>query len=144
DQTDRFFGDADRVYPTASGAYMTWRLPRLRRFVLTFYAEDAAFAGYVGLAVSSGNEGWTEIPFRVVQEGEASDGMQRLLLIGEVPEELAAEYIRLTWHGGGGDTVQLGHAEFKIGRASCRERVWMWGVADAVRRKCGRVWRRCE
>ena len=23
-----------------------------------------------------------------------------------VPEELAAEYIRLTWHGGGGDTVQ--------------------------------------
>lgn len=112
DQTDRFFGDADRVYPTASGAYMTWRLPRLRRFVLTFYAEDAAFAGYVGLAVSSGNEGWTEIPFRVVQEGEASDGMQRLLLIGEVPEELAAEYIRLTWHGGGGDTVQLGHAEF--------------------------------
>ena len=42
DQTDRFFGDADRVYPTASGAYMTWRLPRLRRFVLTFYAEDAA------------------------------------------------------------------------------------------------------
>ncbi len=91
---------------------MTWRLPRLRRFVLTFYAEDAAFAGYVGLAVSSDNEGWTEIPFRVVQEGEASDGMQRLLLIGEVPEELAAEYIRLTWHGGGGDTVQLGHAEF--------------------------------
>ncbi|HHT28686.1 MAG TPA: DUF4886 domain-containing protein [Firmicutes bacterium] len=108
---ERFFGDDNRITPSSqSSEYLTWELPNLERFELTFYAQPEHLEDIVEVMVSVDATTWTTIPYTVHVLEQQSSGWAKVQVTGVVPPTSPANYIRLVMDMSGRDNlVELGH-----------------------------------
>jgi hypothetical protein len=108
---ERFFGDDNRITPSSqSSEYLTWELPNLERFELTFYAQPEHLEDIVEVMVSVDATTWTTIPYTVHVLEQQSSGWTKVQVTGVVPPTSPANYIRLVMDMSGRDNlVELGH-----------------------------------
>lgn len=117
DDTDRLFGDIDRVTlaPSAQEAYLTWQMPKLRWFVFTVYSRREQVADQLEIAVSPDGETWSVVAYAVDVKDSHRDGWSQLTVSGTPSGEIDSSYIRftLTPHAESTQTIQLGHVNLK-------------------------------
>ena len=103
-------GDKDRIaLQGVTSGYLTWRMPRLRRFEITAYADVEEIRSALRLHTSADKEAWEEVPYRVDSKRETGTRRTALRIVGELPAADDRLYLRVTLEGSDAAGVQIGH-----------------------------------
>lgn len=106
-----FFGDADRLRPAGPGGqHLTWEQGDVAQFEFTMYARKPDVAGLITIKVSADGSTWRPLPYTTHTVPATEGEWWRLTLVGTVPSELGARFVRLEVTGSQtGAEIQLGH-----------------------------------
>jgi hypothetical protein len=113
---ERFYYDEHRkVRINDTREYLMWRTPALLDVTVSLYAAIPAGERFVALDVWTAEGTWVPIAFTVQSREERHVGLQQVTLVGQVPDGVMAEALRLTLlpTGASPDALQIGAVELR-------------------------------
>jgi hypothetical protein len=115
DQTEEFWGDADRKLRTGNTTeYLIWETPLLCQFSMTLYARTSDISEIIDICVSSDGSTWDSLPYAVKDAGQSVHGWRKLLLEGDASDKKEVAFLRLALRESPAyEEIHLGEARFQ-------------------------------